>query len=77
MNGLGGLNKSPEGVVIGLVQLRLPVVVTRQDLARAKPIASSTWSAKRRNLARIVPIPSCRTWWPTRVFGAKTAKAAE
>ena len=29
MNGLGGLNKSPEGVVIGLVQLRLPVVVTR------------------------------------------------
>src|ERR1700694_3803742 len=34
MNGLGGLNKSPEGVVIGLVQLQLPVVVTRQDLAR-------------------------------------------
>ena len=29
MNGLGGLNKSPEGVVIGLVQLRLPGVVTR------------------------------------------------
>src|SRR6202035_529697 len=25
MNGLGGLNKSPEGVVIGLVQLQLPV----------------------------------------------------
>ena len=34
MNGLGGLNKSPEGVVIGLVQLQLPVVVTRADLAR-------------------------------------------
>ena len=33
MNGLGGLNKSPEGVVIGLVQLQLPVVVTRADLA--------------------------------------------
>src|ERR1700709_240149 len=34
MNGLGGLNKSPEGVVIGLVQLQLPVVVTKADLAR-------------------------------------------
>ena len=34
MNGLGGLDKSPEGVVIGLVQLQLPVVVTRADLAR-------------------------------------------
>ena len=33
MSGLGGLNKSPEGVVIGLVQLQLPVVVTRADLA--------------------------------------------
>ena len=28
MNGLGGLNKSPNGVVIGLVQLQLPVVST-------------------------------------------------
>jgi len=26
MNGLSGLNKSPQGVVIGLVQLQLPVV---------------------------------------------------
>ncbi|MGX1289597.1 formamidase [Bradyrhizobium elkanii] len=34
MNGLGGLNKSPNGVVIGLVQLQLPVVATRSDLAR-------------------------------------------
>ena len=34
MNGLGGLNRSPDGVVIGLVQLQLPVVVTRDDLAR-------------------------------------------
>jgi formamidase len=34
MNGLGGLNKSPNGVVIGLVQLQLPVVATRADLAR-------------------------------------------
>lgn len=33
MSGLGGLNKSPNGVVIGLVQLQLPTVVTRSDLA--------------------------------------------
>lgn len=32
MNGLGGLNRSPNGVVIGLVQLQLPVVITPQDL---------------------------------------------
>ncbi|GAB6843448.1 formamidase [Methylorubrum rhodinum] len=32
MNGLGGLNKSPNGVVIGLVQLQLPTVVTKADL---------------------------------------------
>ncbi|MFG5120756.1 formamidase [Methylorubrum sp. POS3] len=32
MNGLGGLNKSPNGVVIGLVQLQLPNVVTPEDL---------------------------------------------
>ena len=34
MSGLGGLNKSPDGVVIGLVQLQLPTVVTKADLAR-------------------------------------------
>jgi formamidase len=33
MSGLGGLNKSPNGVVIGLVQLQLPVVETPSDLA--------------------------------------------
>ena len=33
MNGLGGLNKTPNGIVIGLVQLQLPVVVTPDDLA--------------------------------------------
>ena len=33
MNGLGGLNKSPNGVVIGLVQLALPVVATPDQLA--------------------------------------------
>jgi len=34
VSGLGGLNRSPEGVVIGLVQLQLPVVVTPADLDR-------------------------------------------
>ena len=34
MSGLGGLNKSPQGVVIGLVQLQLPLVVKPADLAR-------------------------------------------
>ncbi len=34
MSGLGGLNKSENGVVIGLVQLQLPVVKTEADVAR-------------------------------------------
>ncbi|ACX96420.1 formamidase [Halothiobacillus neapolitanus] len=34
MSGLGGLNKSPDGVVLGLVQLQLPVVKTPADLTR-------------------------------------------
>lgn len=33
MTGLGGLNKSPGGVVIGLVQLQLPNVINKKDLA--------------------------------------------
>ena len=31
--GLGGLNKSPNGVVFGVLQLQLPNVVTPTDLA--------------------------------------------
>ena len=34
MNGLGGLNKSPDGVVVGVVQLQLPNVVSKDDLSR-------------------------------------------
>ena len=34
MNGLGGLNKSPDGVVVGVVQLQLPTVVTKEDLSK-------------------------------------------
>jgi formamidase len=33
MTGMGGLNKSPNGVVIGLVQLQLPSVSTPEELA--------------------------------------------
>jgi formamidase len=33
MSGLGGLNKSKQGVVMGLVQLQLPSVQTPADLA--------------------------------------------
>jgi formamidase len=33
MSGLGGLNKSPDGVVIGLVQLQLPTIATKGNLA--------------------------------------------
>jgi formamidase len=48
MNGLGGLNKSPNGVVVGVVQLQLPIVVTREDLARqTRRIVEMTAKARR------------------------------
>src|ERR1700716_2253630 len=50
MNGLGGLNKSPEGVVIGLVQLQLPMVVTKADLARQTDRIVYMVGKARRNL---------------------------
>src|ERR1700729_721159 len=50
MNGLGGLNKSPNGVVIGLVQLQLPVVVTKADLARQTERIVYMVGKARRNL---------------------------
>jgi formamidase len=50
MNGLGGLNKSPEGVVLGLVQLQLPVVVTKADLARQTERIVYMVGKARRNL---------------------------
>jgi len=47
MNGLGGLNKSPDGVVIGMVQLQLPVVKTVDDLrAQTKKICKMVAKAK-------------------------------
>jgi formamidase len=51
MSGLGGLNKSTNGVVIGLVQLQLPVVVTSSQLtAQAERICELVGKA-RRNLS--------------------------
>ena len=48
MSGLGGLNKSPNGVVIGLVQLQLPVVATPADLARqTEKVVAMVGKAKR------------------------------
>jgi formamidase len=48
MNGLGGLNKTPNGVVIGLVQLQLPNVVTPRDLtAQAERVAALVGKARR------------------------------
>ena len=61
MNGLGGLNKSPEGVVIGLVQLQLPVVVTPADLARQTEGIVYMVGKARRNLGtRIVTFDANR-----------------
>ncbi len=48
MNGLGGLNKSPNGVVIGLVQLKLPTIQTRADIAaKTERIVAMVGKAKR------------------------------
>ena len=51
MNGLGGLNKSPNGVVIGLVQLQLPVVATPADLERQTKKIVAMVAKARRNLS--------------------------
>jgi formamidase len=50
MNGLGGLNKSPNGVVIGVVQLQLPVVAGKDDLARQTQRIVEMVGKARRNL---------------------------
>jgi formamidase len=48
MNGLGGLNKSPGGVVLGLVQLQNPVVATPVELAaQCRRICELTAKARR------------------------------
>jgi len=50
MSGLGGLNKSPNGVVMGLVQLQLPVVVTADDLAAQTAKICALVGKARRNM---------------------------
>ena len=51
MNGLGGLNKSPNGVVIGLAQLQLPSVATPDDLAAQTERICWMVGKARRNLS--------------------------
>ena len=52
MSGLGGLNKSAHGVVVGLVQLQLPVVKTPADLAaQTRRICDMVGKARRNNAA--------------------------
>ena len=50
MSGLGGLNKSPSGVVVGMVQLQLPVVATPDDLMAQTARIGSMVGKARRNL---------------------------
>ncbi len=50
MSGLGGLNKSPNGVVLGLVQLQLPVVETPGDLAAQTQKICAMVAKARRNM---------------------------
>jgi formamidase len=50
MSGLGGLNKSPNGVVMGLVQLQLPVVQTPADLAAQTTRICAMVAKARRNM---------------------------
>lgn len=51
MSGLGGLNKSPQGVVVGLAQLQLPVVETPEQLATQTRRICEMVGKARRNLS--------------------------
>ena len=52
MSGLGGLNKSPNGVVVGLVQLQNPVVQTPADLeAQTARVCALVGKARHNNPA--------------------------
>lgn len=50
MNSLGSLNKSPDGVVIGMVQLQLPVVAIPDDLAAQTLVIVDMVGKARRNM---------------------------
>lgn len=51
MSGLGGLNKSENGVVIGLVQLKLPLIQTPMDVAIQTARIVELVGKARRNLS--------------------------
>ena len=53
MNGLGGLNKAPNGVVIGLVQLKLPLIETRGDITQQTARIVEMVGKARRNMATL------------------------
>jgi formamidase len=53
VNGLGGLNKSPSGVVMGLVQLQLPVVATLEQLAAQTQRICDLVAKARRNMSSL------------------------
>ena len=49
-SGLGGLNKSPQGIVVGLVQLQNPAVATPEQLAaQTRRIVELIGKARRNN----------------------------
>ena len=50
-SGLGGLNKSPNGVVVGVVQLQLPVVETQAQLAAQTERVVELVGKARRNMS--------------------------
>ena len=50
MSGLGGLNKSPNGVVLGMVQAQLPNVVTPDDLSAQTQRICELVGRARRNM---------------------------
>lgn len=50
MSGLGGLNKSPNGLVLGMVQLQLPTVETPEDLSAQTDRICAMVAKARRNM---------------------------
>ena len=53
MNGLGGLNPSPHGLVLGLVQLALPSIESRADVTRQAARIAAMVAKARRNMASL------------------------
>ena len=50
MSGLGGLNKAPNGVVLGMVQAQLPNIATPDDLAAQTKVICDLVAKARRNM---------------------------